>query len=356
MKSKSIVLIAVSLGFGLVAAIGISQVMGRNQQPPPEKEQTLPVMVSLADLEIHGEINQENVSIEHWPASLVPPDAVSTMEEVEDKLLNCRVAKKMPILKQMVVHRTEVTRLAIPAGYKVVAVKLPAEDVIGGLLNPGDVIDLVGVFSSDKTKVSRTFLTNVRVFSVNNRTTPDVDRGKQGSQGAIVGVLLTRSQAEKLILAQKVAQIKLVLRSQDTDTQTMVAASDLDDIDGFSTADFADEPVDQHQPMGQDDQELDSLLAGSHGDDVIHKMVMVTPEGPISFVFHKDAPLPQKIEGYLMPPKPASPFDAGADDVEPADDFMDDSEDFNEDAVEDDPMDSSEAWDFDEESSPAENP
>jgi Flp pilus assembly protein CpaB len=343
MKSKSIVLMAVSLGFGLVAAIGISQVMGRNnsQQNAP-KQETRPVMVAIDHLDAYAELTEANVSIENWPATLVPPDAIISFDETKDKLLNCRVAKKMPLLRQMVVNRNEVNRLAIPKNYKVLGIKLPADDVIGGLLSPGDVVDLIGVFTTDKkNKVSRTFLTGIRVFSVNNKTAPDLDRGKSGSQGAIVGVLLTKSQAEKLILAQKVAQIKLVLRSEDNDSKA-VASNEGDSSDGFSTEDFSPDDESTEEPRSDnDDSMLKKLLAGRIESSVSHQMVMVTPDGPVSFVFHRDSPLPERIDGYLMQassPKmvdPADQADPAASDTDEAADSDDSGADsYNDDETE----------------------
>ncbi len=313
MKSKSIILIAVSLGFGLVAAIGISQVMGRsNNIPVAKKEETKPVMVSLADMDIHGELTDDKVSIERWPANLVPPDAITSLEEIKDMVLNCRAAKKMPILKQMVISRTEVNAHSIPKGFKVVAIKLPADDVISGLLNPGDVVDLIGVFTTDKTKISRTFLTNVRVFSINSKTAPDLERGKQSSQGAVVGFLLTKSQAEKLILAQKVATIKLVLGSEDKDKNPLAAANDSGNPDGASMEDFNDNPDAIAKPDGEDSLLTKLLKGNSDANEIVHQMVMVTPEGPVSFVFHKNDRLPQKIEGYLsLPPSKKADDSAG---------------------------------------------
>jgi pilus assembly protein CpaB len=319
---------AVSLGFGLVAAIGISQVMGRNKsaQNAP-KQETRPVMVALDHLDAYAELTEDKVSIENWPASLVPPDAIASFDETEDKLLNCRVAKKMPVLKQMVVHRNEVNRLAIPKNYKVLGIKLPADDVIGGLLSPGDVVDLIGVFTTDKkSKVSRTFLTNIRVFSVNNKTAPDMDRGKSGSQGAIVGVLLTKSQAEKLILAQKVAQIKLVLRSEDNDSKAIANADGENSEDGFSTEDFSPDGEAAEPKSEGEDSLLKRLLAGRTETNVSHQMVMVTPEGPVSFVFHKDTPLPERIDGYLMQASATKPANAVDRDESMADPSMDDAD------------------------------
>ncbi len=183
MKSKSLILMAVSLGFGLVAAIGISQVMGSKGQNKSPEITTKPVMVALDHLDAKSALTEENCVIEQWPANMVPPDAVSSFDEVKDRLLRARVAKRMPILKPMAVTKAELMELPIPAGMKVVGIRVPPDDMIGGLLAPGDLVDLVGVFSgSNNSKVSRTFLTNIQVFSIDNRIEAETDRAKGNQQ------------------------------------------------------------------------------------------------------------------------------------------------------------------------------
>ena len=84
MKSKSIFLMAVSLGFGLVAAIGITQVMGRSNQPAPTVEEPkLPVLVAIDDIDINAELLPEMFSEEEWPARLVPEGVATSLEEIE---------------------------------------------------------------------------------------------------------------------------------------------------------------------------------------------------------------------------------------------------------------------------------
>ena len=64
MKSKSIFLMAVSLGFGLVAAIGITQVMGRNKAEPVAEVEKQTVLVAVEDLDINTELTPEMFSEE----------------------------------------------------------------------------------------------------------------------------------------------------------------------------------------------------------------------------------------------------------------------------------------------------
>ena len=105
---------------------------------------------------------------------------------------------------------------------KVVAVRLPADDVIGPSLNIGDSVDVVGVFKkhnfkTNRTTISQTFLRGVRVYSIGNRTI------KAGSStSSIVGLLVTDKQAEALVFVQDNGSIKLTLRDDDAENDGSV--------------------------------------------------------------------------------------------------------------------------------------
>ncbi len=46
---------------------------------------------------------------------------------------------------------------------------------------------------------------------------------------------------------------------------------------------------------------LKGLVKGTFNPEDSHTVVMITPDGPTSYVFIKDMPLPQKIDGYFTP-------------------------------------------------------
>jgi Flp pilus assembly protein CpaB len=216
MKSKSIVLIAISLGFGLVAAIGISQVMGRNSGNAEADLNKRPVVLALEDMDVMTELTEEKIVIEQWPAQFVPEGVAGSLDEIKNKVVCSRVAKRFPIYSRDLVDKNEAARLVIPRGFKVVAIKVPADDVINGLLQPGDLVDIIGIFKkSNAESTSQTFLRKVKVFSIDGRTSPDIKRESVTKAATIVGVLLNEKQTEQLVLVQNVADLKLVMRSDD---------------------------------------------------------------------------------------------------------------------------------------------
>lgn len=246
MKSKSMMLMVLSMGFGLIAAIGISQVMGRSSSSQPATKMG-PVLVAADHLDIHAPLTEENVKIENWPANIIPEDAVTSMEEIADMIVLSRLSKGMPIVSSQTVNEKEHTknRLAIPEGFKVVAIKVAGDDTISGLLNPGDKVDVIGFFKKrdrdGQTQTSsKTFLKALRVWSVDGSVQANREQGGNGNGSAIVGVLVNEKQSEDIYFAQKTGEIKLVLRGDYVEGDEDV--EDLSDLFGGED-DFSDPPT-----------------------------------------------------------------------------------------------------------------
>ena len=98
MKSKSLILLVLSIGFGIVAAIGISQVMNGRVQAGPAEAPRGPVLLASADLSLFEKLTEENVKLENWVIDTIPPDAVTSMEEIKDMVTTTRMAPGIPIV------------------------------------------------------------------------------------------------------------------------------------------------------------------------------------------------------------------------------------------------------------------
>ena len=73
MRMKSLILIFIALGCGLVASIGISQVMNRGGGGGSmEMEQ---ILVALTDIDIGTKLDAQNVKLEDWPKAKIPEGA-----------------------------------------------------------------------------------------------------------------------------------------------------------------------------------------------------------------------------------------------------------------------------------------
>ena len=223
MKSKSLILMVLSLGFGLVAAIGINQVMKRPVEGDTNVQPHGPVLVAAGVLDLKTELTEENVKIENWPVNIIPPEAVSSLEDITDMVTLSRMHQGMPIVKGSIRHKNIVSTPKVPLGMKVVAVRVAADDTIGNLLEPGNKVDVIGVFktrdaTTNRTTVnSRTFLKALQVYSIGNKTeiSASDENNKRANASSIVGLLVNEKQSEALVFVQDTGSIKLVLRGDD---------------------------------------------------------------------------------------------------------------------------------------------
>ena len=245
MKSKSFMLMVLSTGFGLVAAIGISQVLGQKSANAEPEKAMGPVIVAAADLDPITRLTEENVKIENWPLDIIPDDAATSLDDIEDMVNRNRLGKGMPIQLSVIVNEKSVASLSIPSDMKVVAIKVPSDDLFGGLLSPGDKVDVIGLFTKRDKKnanrinqTSKTFLRGLQVFSINNSmksVQTREDSPTAGTNSAVVGVLANEEQAEAMYYVQRTAQIKLTLRGEDATNDDDIES--LDEIMGWNLVD-----------------------------------------------------------------------------------------------------------------------
>lgn len=220
MKSKSIILMAVSLFFGLIAAVGISRVMGRSNAAGGNAEVKLvPVVVATAFLDHDTELTEKNCKLENWPFEIVPENSAKSLEDVKHKAVTTRINKGVPISMSDVVDVSQISTLMIPPGYRVQGVKVSEEDVVNGLIQPGDHVDLIGFFQNTSNPQGQkniritTFMKNVKVFSIDGNTRREPGPRKSSGDGEqVLGLLVTLKQAEQIVLVQRVATLRVVLR------------------------------------------------------------------------------------------------------------------------------------------------
>ena len=224
MKSKSLILLVLSIGFGIVAAIGISQVMNSKVDGATTATPMGAVLVATGPLDLKAVLTEENVKIESWPTSIIPPDAVSNIEEITDMVTMTRMSQGMPIVRGAIQHRNTLIKPTIPPNMKVFAIRVAADDTFGNLLEPGNKVDVIGIFkrrdrkNNQTTTTSRTFLKALQVYSIGNKTTIDTsEKSANQSRTSIVGLIVTEKQSEALVFVQDTGSIKLVLRGDDVE-------------------------------------------------------------------------------------------------------------------------------------------
>ena len=223
MKAKSLILIMIALGCGLVASIGVSQVMVKGGGEVQVKEaETTKILVAMEIIDIGNKLNSENLKLEEWPKDRVPEGAVSDIEKLKGKYSRARLVKGQVIVQELLVDEKDGLHIDIPDGYRVTSIKVSTDEVVSGLIQPGDRVDLTGYFRSGSGNIAKTFLHDVQIFSVNDKTERIIDPDGKAINARTISLLVTAKQVEEVMLAKRTGSITLSLRGQNdvADTNT----------------------------------------------------------------------------------------------------------------------------------------
>ena len=165
-----------------------------------------------------------------WPASSMVKGAFAKVEDVVDRGLLSGVVENEPLVEAKLAPRNAGAGLssAIPAGMRAMSVKV--NDVIGvaGFLDPGTRVDLMVTIRHKDDSTSRTVASNVQVLTAGTRNDQNRPQGAKPSaaSAAVVTLLVSPEDAERIALAQAEGQIMLSLRNPlDTESTASRASA-----------------------------------------------------------------------------------------------------------------------------------
>ena len=264
MRPKSLILLALALGCGLIASIGISQVMDRNANRSASIP-TQPIYVALHNINVGDPIDADMVALQEWPKDKVPPGSLSQLEDVEGRRPRSTIIEGEPLLEAKLLAPGEMADPIgnITSGMRLVTVSVDAEKSAAGLLSPGDRVDIQLFVRRDprngiqepKTKV---ILENIRVFAVDQAVQRSADGGEARTIAKTISLMLTPEQVGKVNLAEKVGEISLIPRNPDDEESSSYGEISLADLlDESDTGSREDE-----QGREEEEEDDDGLSGG----------------------------------------------------------------------------------------------
>lgn len=296
MRAKSLALLVLALGCGLVAAIGITQVMAKKTSGPamPVGE-TVDVYVALEEIPFGEAITPQNVKLEAWPKSKVPADAITKMADLEERRTKVALFPGEPILDKKLFKPGDTAQGAvvfIPKGYRVVAVKV--DSVTGGanLIRPGNRVDVLVNLRKNpeagiKVSCTKVLLQDVKVFAVNDVVRLERTKGADETiTAATISLLVTPEQGAKVALATQLGTIQLSLRSYDD--EDMADVEDIDVRDIFGPSEEGDREAESFVPEVKSSEKedllsfLDQMQAGTTPEPDPADTAAPLPAGPES--------------------------------------------------------------------------
>jgi len=228
MRPKSIVLILIALGCGLVASIGISQVMDNKDQGGAKGETTM-VYVAKVDIPVGEPLTAEMIEHAEWPKARVPQGVVADVKKILSNRPAVRIFKGMPILEaNLISGKAADASNQIPKGYRAFTITVDKESSFANMVKPGDRVDVNAFFNNDvqiygrgkfRLTMAKTILHDVRVFAADHRFQRNADDPEKVEKTTTITLQVTPEQAEKLAFVDQIAKIRLILRRADDDTK-----------------------------------------------------------------------------------------------------------------------------------------
>lgn len=307
MRTKSLVLIIIALGCGLVASIGISEVL--KQKPSEGGVETEPILVAAMDIDINTKLDASNVKIEQWPKGKIQEGVVHTLEEVQEQYTRSRMYAGEPVLVAKLMSGPD-TPAPIPEGYRAIPVKVDLDTVVG-LIQPGDLVDVM-VFLRAGPDVPRagayTILRMARVYAVNSQTDRDTESKGQEAAAKTVSLLVKPKQAERLTLATEMGKIRLALRRpSDVVEDDEQLEQDLPAIfrDGDAVA------VDKKAQPAPTPEVVPQVAVAeiAPAAEPVWKMRLMTPSGITQYDWTNEKDLPQEASLSSSPVAPTAPVE-----------------------------------------------
>jgi pilus assembly protein CpaB len=236
MRPKSLLLLALALGCGLVASIGISQVMDRNSNNQAKVE-TVPIYVATHNINLGDPIDMAMLSLQEWPKDKVPRGAISKPEDLKGRRPRTAIIEGEPILEGKLLAAGQIADpiSSIKKGMRLKTIAVDAEKSAAGLLRPGDRVDVQLFVKKDErsgvdTAKSKIILQNIRVFAVDQAVQRGADGGEEKTIAKTVSLMLTPEQASKLSLAEQIGELSLIPRNPDDEETAGWSEYTVDDL------------------------------------------------------------------------------------------------------------------------------
>ena len=153
MRSKTLVLLMLALGCGLVASVGISQMLQRQDQGPAGD--TSPVWVVKTEIKQSDPLTVQNLKLEQWPKEKIPAGALSKLEDIDGKRARVNLVVGEALIDKRVLDKNQMTAsYTVPDGFRLYCLPATPESSIGGLLHPDDRVDVL-LYVSKGNGISR---------------------------------------------------------------------------------------------------------------------------------------------------------------------------------------------------------
>lgn len=157
------------------------------------------------------------------PESFVSPSAIRSLQEIEGLTSLVPLSAGEQVLSNKFGERGQSLALSLNPGYRAYSLAVNETTGVGGLLRPGNRIDLLAKFESEKREITSFVFQDLQVLAVGQtldmvkqRDNPNSTETPENSGYSTVTLAVTPEQAETLMYLEG-QSLRLVLRAPNDD-------------------------------------------------------------------------------------------------------------------------------------------
>ena len=286
MRAKSMLLLLVAIGCGVVASVAVSQIVLDKK----ENTQTAEILVLTKNLSALSKINADSIRLEKWPIDRIPQGAFTDPKLAEGKFAKQPLYANEPLIEIKLSDKGK--DLFVPEGYRVFDLQVNDNTGGSGYISPGDRVDVFGFFGQgirNKTAAqSQRVMENLEVFMVDGNAQVDPDQPTNARRSSSTFQLLVRDkQYTVLDTAQNLGKLRVALRPPQKDEKSN---NKLDEGENFLNWLKASEASKSSESSYVSDDYSAPV------NRVEHEMTIITPEGANRFQWKNGEKIPQKVD------------------------------------------------------------
>jgi pilus assembly protein CpaB len=214
---KTWAVLGVALAIGLLGALAARAFLNTQVAAIEArgKHVTAPVLVALTELKRGSVLTSQNLARRDVPVEFAHSGAakVDELPRIEGKTLAFDVkAGELILWSQMEGVRVPTFSARLEPGQRAITVVVDEISSISGLLEPGDLIDLMFALDQNGRKMIFPLLQSVQVMATGQRSVDDAKTGER-VQFATVTLNATPTEAKNILLARETGKITALLRN-----------------------------------------------------------------------------------------------------------------------------------------------
>ena len=192
--------------------------------PPVQRTDLEQVLVASKDIPLGTQVQELDISWSSWPRANTSDGMIlrskepNALEDIKGSVARAQFFKGEPLRRNKLVKGPNAGFLSaiLPSGSRAVAINIDStgSTSAGGFILPNDRVDVIRTTRAGQGEggyATQTILRNIRVLAIGQRI--EEKNNERVVVGSNAPLELTPRQTEQIVLAQRVGQLSLTLRS-----------------------------------------------------------------------------------------------------------------------------------------------